>query len=128
MGEDWHHKKDRQYRHQIQLGAKNMGQAPLFEIPEEVEKRYVGQIDRNSTEICVNQVLTLLVTGIRARPALLAGNITIGHMDGDSAADVRNSIRSSDQWPVIIPVRVVEKVESTDTVIISPIKRKPGRY
>jgi len=127
MGEEWHHKKDRQYRHQIQRGAKTIGQTPLFEIPEEVEKRYMGQIDRNSAEICLDQVLTLFVSGIRARPALLSGNATVGHMDGDSASDVRDAVGSSTQWPVVIQLRVVEKLDSTDTVILSPLKNKSGR-
>lgn len=122
MGEDWHHKKDRQYKHQIQRGAMTLGQAPLFDVPEEVEKQYMGQLDRNSAEIRLGQVLTLFVSGLRARPALLSGSATVGHMEGDSATDIRNIVRNSDQWPVVIQLRVVEKLESTGTVILAPIK------
>jgi hypothetical protein len=127
MGEDWHHKKEKQYKHQIQRGAMTLTQAPLFELPEEVEKQYMGQLDNNAAEVCSGQILTLFVSGLKARPALLAGTTAVGHMEGDSAADVISSLRSTAAWPVIVQLRVIEKMESTDSVILSPLKNAKGR-
>jgi hypothetical protein len=126
MGEEWHHKKDRQYRHQIQLGAKNLAQTPLLEIEEEVEKLYLGHIERELDWIVIDEKLTLFVTGRRARPALLKGNLTLGYVDGDSAQDIWTSIQSVEQFPVIWRMRVVDKDEASSTVVLSRLRGNSG--
>jgi hypothetical protein len=122
MGEEWHHKKDRQYKHQIQLGAKNLGQTPLLEMEEEVEKLYLGHIDRELDSIFVGHTLTLFITGKHARPALLKENLTVGYMDGDSAQDVWSSIQASERFPVIWRMRVVDKDVASSTVVLSRVR------
>jgi hypothetical protein len=127
MGEEWHHKKDRQYRHQIQLGAKNLAQTPLLEMEEEAEKLYLGHIERELDSIPVDDILTLFITGKRARPALLKGNVTVGYMDGDSAQDVWTSIQATEHFPVIWRMRVVDKDVASSTVVLSRVGGGTGR-
>lgn len=120
MGEDWHHKKARQYRRHTEA----LAPAPLFERSEEIEKQYMGHLDDCDCEVTTDQIVTLFLSGPRACPALLIGTAVIGRMEDDSASDAAQSATS---WPLVVQMRVVERTPKNKTLVLSPSKRSQGR-
>ncbi len=108
----------------MQEKAGALAPAPLFEVSEEVEKQYMGHLDDLESTIADDQLITLFISGPRARPALLNGTTIIGRMEDDSAAD---ATRNATAWPVILQLRVLERVAKGDTVILSPAVRSKVR-
>lgn len=124
MGEDWHHKKARQYKRHMQEKAGSLAPAPLFDVPEEVEKQYMGHLDEAECNISSDALVTLFIASPKARPAILSGTMVIGRMEDDSAAD---AAQNATTWPVILQLRVLDRDPSGETLILSPLNRSKAR-